>query len=101
MSSVRAALIVSTYCTAADVQQILNLTFNTASVPTITQLNDLIVRATSFVNQISSHSWGSQQVVETYDATGSGQRAGTVILRNRPVLSVDKAEWWYGGTQAW
>src|SRR5260370_34754189 len=101
MSSVRAGLVVSTYCTAPDVSKTLNLTFNTASVHTVTQVNDLIVRATSFIVQISGHNWSSQQVVETYDAIGSGQRAGTIILRNRPILSVDKVEWWYAGIQAW
>jgi hypothetical protein len=101
VSTVRAALVVSTYCTGSDVSQILNLIFSSNSVPNLAQVNDLIVRATSFIIQISGHNWASQQVVETYDAIGSGQRAGTIILRNRPTLSVDKVEWWYAGIQAW
>lgn len=92
---------VNTYSTPADIQKILNLTFTSSSVPSLSQVTDLIVRSDSFINQISGHSWNSQQVVETYDAIGSGQRAGTIILRNRPVLSVQKVEWWYAGIQAW
>jgi len=99
--SLQAVLIVSTYCTPNDVSNILNVSFTEASVPTLTQVNDLTVRATSYVDQVSSHKWNTQTVTEYYDATGSGPRAGLIILRNRPLLNVVEAAWWYGGIQAW
>ena len=101
MSSVRAAMVVSTYCTAADVTNILNLAFNASSNPTLTQVNDLIVRASSYVDQVSSHKWITQTSTEYYDAIGLGPRAGMILLRNRPVLSVQEVAWWYGGIKAW
>ncbi len=90
-----------TYCTAQDVSNLLNISFNATSVPNTSQLNDLITRASSYVDQVSSHTWKSQTVTEYYDALGSGPRAGTIILRNRPLLGVVEAAWWYGGIQAW
>ena len=99
--SIQALLMVSTYCTANDVSNVLNVSFTSTSIPTLTQVNDLIVRATSYVDQVSSHKWTTQTVTEYYDAIGSGPRAGAIILRNRPLLSVTEAAWWYGGIQAW
>ena len=89
------------YCSFVDVQSILNIAFTDSTVPNLGTINDLIVRATSYVNQVSSHTWTSQQVTEYYDAIGSGPRAGLIILRGRPLLSVKEAAWWYGGIQAW
>ena len=89
------------YCSYVDVQSILNIAFTSSSVPNLGTVNDLINRASSYVNQVSSHTWTSQQVTEYYDAMGSGQRAGTIVLRHRPLLSVQEAAWWYGGILAW
>ena len=89
------------YCSYVDVQSILNIAFTDSSVPNLGTINDLIVRASSYVNQVSSHTWTSQQVTEYYDAIGSGPRAGIIIVRGRPLLSVKEAAWWYGGIQAW
>ncbi len=89
------------YCTYVDVQSILNIAFTDSTVPNLGTVNDLIVRASSYVNQVSGHPWTSQQVIEYYDAIGMGPRAGLVILRGRPLLSVKEAAWWYGGIQAW
>jgi len=77
------------------------MAFTASSVPSLTQVNDLIVRATSYVDQVSSHKWTTQTTTEYYDAIGSGPRAGTIILRNRPLLAVAEAAWWYGGIKAW
>ena len=101
MSFIVGSLSINTYCTASDVSSILNLSFSSTSVPNLTQLNDLIVRNTSYIDQISSHKWTSQTVTETYDAIGTGPRAGTIILRNRPLLSITEVAWWYSGIQAW
>ncbi len=89
------------YCAPADVSSILNLQFTNTSVPSATVVNDLIVRATSYVDQVSGHNWRQTTSTEYYDALGSGPRAGTIVLRNRPVLSITEAAWWYGGIQAW
>ncbi len=90
---------VTTYCAASDVSNILNITFTSTSVPTITQVTDLIVRATSYVDQVSGHNWKTNTVTENYDAIGTGPRAGTIILRNRPLVSVTSVSYWDGGTQ--
>ncbi len=89
------------YSTATDVSNILNLTFSTTTVPTTAQVTDLIVRADSYIDRVSGHNWASNQSQEQYDAIGTGPRAGTIVLRNRPVISVDKVEYWDGGTQTW
>jgi len=87
------------YCSYVDVQSILNVALTDSSVPNLGTVNDLIVRATSYVNQVSSHSWTSQQVTEYYDAIGSGPRAGLIIVRGRPLLSVIQA--WMPGLQGY
>ncbi len=97
--SINGQQVVTTYSTPADVTNILNLQFTASTVPTATQVSDLIVRSDAFINQVSGHNWKTQQVVEQHDAIGTGIRAGTIILRQRPVLSVDKLEYWDGGTQ--
>lgn len=89
------------YCSYIDVGTILNIGFTDMTVPNVGQINDLITRATSYVNQLTNHAWTSQTVTEYYDAIGSGPRAGMIVLRNRPLLSVTEAAWWYGGIQAW
>ena len=52
------------YCSYVDLQSILNIAFTDSTVPNLGTVNDLIVRATSYVNQVSSHAWTSQQVTE-------------------------------------
>ena len=89
------------YCSTIDAGTILNIGFTTTSVPNIGQVNDLIIRATSYVNGVSNHDWLTHKVTEYYDAIGSGPRAGKIVLRNRPVISITEAAWWYGGIQAW
>ncbi len=97
--SVVAQVLVLAYSSPADVSNILNLTFTTSTVPTIAQVQDLIIRSDAYINQVSGHNWKSQQVVEQYDAIGTGPRAGTIVLRNRPVISVDEVSYWDGGLQ--
>ncbi len=89
------------YSTATDVTNILNLTFSTSTVPTTAQVTDLILRSDSLVDRISGHNWSTNVSQEQYDAIGTGPRAGTIVLRNRPVISVDKVEYWDGGSQTW
>ncbi len=99
--SILGQIVVTTYSSPGDVTNILNLQFTGTTVPTFGQVKDLIIRSDAYINQVSGHNWKSQQVVEQYDAIGTGQRAGTIVLRNRPVISVDKVEYWDGGTQTW
>jgi len=101
LSFIQGAVSVTTYSTPNDVTNILNLTFTKTSVPTINQVQDLIIRSDAYVNQVSGHNWRSQQVTETYDAIGTGQRAGTIILRNRPLISVQEVDYWDHGLQLW
>src|SRR2546427_12782796 len=87
------------YSAPTDVSNILNLTFSSTTVPTTAQVTDLILRADSYVDRVSNHNWYTNQSQETYDAIGNGPRAGTIILRNRPLLSDIEVDWWYAGPQ--
>ncbi len=89
------------YSTPTDVTNILNLAFTSSTVPTTAQVTDLILRADSYVDRVSNHNWYTNQSQETYDAIGTGPRAGTIILRNRPLLSIIEVDWWYAGPQVW
>ena len=99
MSYVVATPLVNTYSTPTDVSNILNSSFTSTSVPSFTQVTDLIIRADSYINQISGHNWKLNTATEQYDAIGTGVRAGTIILRNRPLISVTSVAYWDGGTQ--
>ena len=89
------------YSIPIDVSNILNITFNSGTVPTDAQVADLILRGDSYVDRISGHNWLTNQTQEQHDAIGTGNRAGTIIVRNRPLLSVTALEYWDGGTQTW
>ena len=89
------------YSTPIDVSNILNITFNSGTVPTDAQVADLILRGDSYVDRVSGHNWLTNQTQEQHDAIGTGNRAGTIIVRNRPLLSVTALEYWDGGTQTW
>ena len=89
------------YSTVTDVSNILNITFNSGTVPTDAQVTDLILRGDSYVDRVSGHNWLANQTQEQHDAIGTGNRAGTIIVRNRPLLSVIALEYWDGGTQTW
>lgn len=101
MSIVIGQVVVNTYSTPTDVSKLLNITFTTTTVPTTDQVTDLIIRADAYINQTSGHNWQSQQWVEQHDAIGTGMRAGTILPRNRPIITVDKVEYWDGGSKTW
>lgn len=87
------------YSTQTDITNILNIIFTSSTVPTDTQVTDLIKRADAYVDQISGHNWNPNVILdEQYDAIGTGPRAGTVVLRNRPLLLVNKFEYWETNT---
>src|SRR5229473_5398848 len=89
------------YSTPTDITNILNITFSSTTVPTTAQATDLILRADSYVDRVSNHNWYTNQSQETYDAIGTGPRAGTIILRNRPLLTVTEVDYWDHGIQQW
>jgi hypothetical protein len=89
------------YSTPTDVTNILNITFSSTTVPTVTQVTDLIARGDSYIDRVSGHNWYLNQAQEYYEAIGSGPRAGLIVLRNRPLIQVLEAAWWYGGIKAW
>lgn len=91
----------SPYSTPADVDRILNTTTTTTTVPTTSQVQDIIVRGDSWIDEVTGHNWRTNNTTELYDAIGTGPRAGTIILRNKPVLSVDVVEYWDGGSKTW
>ena len=99
MSTLAGSIVVSTYCIGSDVSGILNIPFSATSVPSLSQVNDLIIRATSYVDSLSGHNWKLNTVTENYDALGTGPRAGTIVLRNRPLISVTSVAYWDGGLQ--
>ncbi len=89
------------YSTVTDVSNILNLTFSSSTVPTDAQVTDLILRGDSYIDRVSGHNWLTNQTQEQHDAIGTGVRAGTIIVRNRPLLAVTALEYWDGGLQTW
>jgi hypothetical protein len=90
------------YCTPADVGSVLNTTFTDTTSPTFSLVTDMIARQDSWIDEVSGHNWlVNQSTEEPYDAIGSGPRAGMILLRKRPVLSVQKVEYWDGGVKAW
>ena len=90
------------YCTPADVGSVLNTSFTDSTSPTFSLVTDMIARQDSWIDEVSGHTWlVNQSTEEQYDAIGSGSRAGTILLRKRPILSVQKVEYWDGGAKAW
>src|SRR5437016_10390862 len=86
------------YCTPADVGSVLNTSFTDSTSPTFSLVTDMIARQDSWIDEVSGHNWlVNQSTEEQYDAIGSGSRAGTILLRKRPILSVQKVEYWDGG----
>lgn len=101
MSIVVGQIIVNSYSVITDVGNILNKTFDTTSVPTTSQVEDIIIRNDNWIDQVSGHNWRSNTVTnEQYDARGTGPKAGHILLKNSPVISVDKVEYW-DGTALW
>ena len=75
--------------------------FGTSTVPTTAQVQDIIIRKDSWIDNLSGHDWRLHTTSERYDAIGTGPRGGTMFLRNWPVVSVDYVEWWDSSQRAW
>jgi len=94
-----------TYCTVSDVAAILNITIDANSSPTANAVNDMIAFADSFIDAVSGHDWNSTALAnasaEVHDGYGYGPRAGMILLKHFPVLSVDKVYYWKNSTDQW
>jgi hypothetical protein len=72
--------------------------FTASTLPSTSDIQDLIIRKDSWINGWSGHDWLLHVTTEQHDAIGVGHRAGTILLRNSPVVSVDAVEYWQPGT---
>jgi len=84
------------YSTPIDVSRKFGLTddyFSSNSFPTFGQVQDIIVRKDSLINQWAGHDFLLHQTTEYYDAIGVGRMGGVMLLRNTPVISVERVEY--------
>jgi hypothetical protein len=64
-------------------------------------VQDILIRKSSWVDNLSGHDWFLHTVSERYDAIGTGPRGGSIFLRNYPVVSVEYVEWWDSSQRTW
>jgi|SRR5205807_3160662 len=67
--------------------------FTASTTPSTTQVQDIISRKDSWIDNFAGHDFRFHQVTEYYDGIGSGRRTGQIHLRNSPVLSVERCEY--------
>ena len=67
--------------------------FSASTTPNITQVRDIIVMKDSWIDNAFGRDFRQHQVTETYDAIGVGRRAGQILLRNTPIISVERVEY--------
>src|SRR5438445_6081196 len=72
--------------------------FTASTVPSTSDIQDMIIRKDAWIDGWSGHSWLAYTTTEEHDAVGSGHRAGTILLKNSPVISVEAVEYWQPGT---
>jgi len=85
------------YSTYHDVGSLLGVTFTTTSNPTSDMVIEFISRSDSFIDSFCGHDWRlHEDTVEYHDGIGYGPRAGTIILKHHPVVSIKKVEYWDG-----
>jgi hypothetical protein len=90
------------YCSKTDVESLLQETteYNDTTAPTSAQVNDWIIRQTQNLNKVvGSDFLPHNNVVEYYDALGYGPRAGKIVIKGRPILSLTLVEYW--ANQKW
>jgi len=85
----------SGYSTETDVgNRFGNATLFTAStVPSIAQVRDAIITWDSWIDNAFGHDFHPHSIVEQYDAIGVGRRAGRILLRNTPIISIERVEY--------
>src|SRR5205807_8060722 len=89
------------YCQPSDVSRKFGAgttLFTASTVPSTSDIQDVINRKDSWINGWSGHDWLLHVTTEQHDAVGSGHRAGTILLKNSPVVSVEVVEYWQPGT---
>jgi hypothetical protein len=88
------------YSTYTDVGKLLNMTFTSTSNPSNDTVASFITDADAFIDSFCGHDWLlHENEVEYHDGIGYGPRAGLIILRRHPVVSISKVEYWDG--QQW
>jgi hypothetical protein len=88
------------YSTASDVGNLINMAFSATSTPTQTQVEEFISRADAYIDSFSGHNWQGVNTVtqEYHDGVGYGPRAGMILLKKHPVISITSVEY-YSGTE--
>jgi len=72
--------------------------FSTTTNPLLTDVQDIILQQDSFIDRATGKQFRMNMVQdELYDFHGVGPRAGTVILRKYPVISIQRVDY-YNGT---
>jgi hypothetical protein len=86
----------TSYSRPEDVTVVTGQTYTTTSKPTYAQVQEMISRADSMIDDFCNHNWiTNAQVDEYHDADGRG----IIQLDHKAILAVTKVEWWDG--QAW
>ena len=88
------------YSTIGDVQRELqNFTFTGRSIPDINSVATYIEMSDDFINGYSQHDWLLHSgTTEYYDGYGLGPRAGMILVKNLPLVSVQTVQWYDGST---
>lgn len=94
--------IYTAYSQPTDVANLLDssgqLVFSASSNPTLALVQDIILRQDSFIDRATGKQFRLNIVQdERYDFTGIGPRAGIVIFRKYPIISIQRVDW-YDGT---
>jgi len=85
------------YSTYTNVGNLLNMTFTTSSNPTNTTVTDFISQSDEFIDSFCGHNWLLNTENDEYrDGLGYGPRAGMIILKYGPVISVESVEYYSG-----
>ena len=90
--------IYSPYSQPNDVAGLLNTSFSSTTNPSYALVQDIILRQDSFIDRATANKFRLNLVQdEKYDHTGIGPRAGVIILRKYPTISIQRVDW-YDGT---
>jgi hypothetical protein len=85
------------YSTYSDVGKLLNITFTASSNPTNDTVASFINDSDSFIDSFCGHDWSlHNDTVEYADGLGYGPRAGLIILKHAPLISVTTVEYYSG-----
>jgi len=94
----------TTYAQIEDVAEYFdNEAWNDETKPTAAQVTKFLERATKTIDRFSGHDWLLHTLTtpEYHDAVSVGVLAGVIKLKHKPVLSVDKVEYYDNSSQTW